>query len=146
MQKVPIRVPASTSNLGPGFDCLGGSLRLYNFVTVTRDQLLPRDSSMREVAELFWPRTKRKRFAFSISIRGDVPQCRGLGGSATVCLGVLHGLNELSNADLTRQQLFEIAATFEGHPDNAAPAEFGGFNINGPGEPQRFKVSSQLQF
>jgi homoserine kinase len=146
MQKVTIRVPASTSNLGPGFDCLGVALRLYNFVTVSRGESLPRQLLIGAVANLFWRRTKRKRFPFAVSIKGDVPQCRGLGGSATVCLGVLHGLNELSNAGLTRRQLFEIAATLEGHPDNAAPAEFGGFNVNRAGEPQRFKVSSQLQF
>ena len=146
MQHITVRVPASTSNLGPGFDCLGVALRLYNFVTVSRHDTGTRDPLVRAAADLFFRRVKMKQFPFAISIRGDVPVRRGLGGSATVRVGVLHGLNALAGSRLSREQIFELAAHLEGHPDNAAPAEFGGFNVGGTGAPQRFKVSSQLQF
>jgi homoserine kinase len=146
MQHVTVRVPASTSNLGPGFDCLGVALRLYNFVTVSRHGTGTRDPLVRAAANLFFRRVKMKQFPFAISIRGDVPVRRGLGGSATVRLGVLHGLNALAGSWLSREQLFELAAHLEGHPDNAAPAEFGGFNVGGAGALQRFKVSPRLQF
>ena len=146
MQQVTIRVPASTSNLGPGFDCLGVALRLYNFVTVVRSQTAVRDPLTRATAELFFRRAKRKQFSVSVSTHGDVPTCRGLGGSATVRLGILHGLNVLAGKPLTRGEIFELAVSLEGHPDNAAPAEFGGFNISRSAEPQRFKVSARLKF
>lgn len=146
MQHVTVRVPASTSNLGPGFDCLGVALRLYNFVTVSRHETGTPDPLVRAAAKLFFRRVKLKQFPFAISIQGNIPVRRGLGGSATVRLGVLHGLNVLAGAPLAREQIFELAANLEGHPDNAAPAEFGGFNVGGHGTPQRFKVSSRLQF
>ena len=147
MRQVTFRVPASTSNLGPGFDCLGVALRIYNFVTVARNQRTKSgDPLVREASQLFFHRARRKPFAFSCSVSGDVPKCRGLGGSATVRLGVLHGLNLLAGEALNRQQVFELAAELEGHPDNAAPSEFGGFSVGAASGLQRFIVSPRLKF
>jgi homoserine kinase len=150
MQEVVVRVPASTSNLGPGFDCLGVALRLYNEVRVkrgTRQRLHPMIS---EAADLFFETSEVRAFRFSCAVSGDVPVSRGLGSSVTVRLGVLHALNELTGRSLNRQQLFELCTELEGHPDNAAPAEFGGFNISRPTvdgvKRQRFTVSSSLKF
>ena len=146
MRQVTFRVSASTSNLGPGFDCLGVALRLYNLVTVTRNQKGPADPIVREAARLFFRHAQHKPFSFSCSVTGDVPECRGLGGSATVRLGVLHGLNLLCGKPLDRQQIFGLAARLEGHPDNAAPAEFGGFTVYAASGLQRFVVSPRLKF
>jgi homoserine kinase len=146
MRQVTFRVSASTSNLGPGFDCLGVALRLYNLVTVTRNQKGPADPIVREAARLFFRHAQHKPFPFSCSVTGDVPECRGLGGSATVRLGVLHGLNSLCDNPLDRQRIFELAARLEGHPDNAAPAEFGGFTVGAASGLQRFVVSPRLKF
>lgn len=147
MRQVTIRVPASTSNLGPGFDCLGIALRLYNFVTVAQNQKAGSlDPLVRQAGQLFFRRTRRKSFPFSCSVSGDVPKCRGLGGSATIRLGILHGLNLLAGKPLNRHQVFEIASELEGHPDNAAPAEFGGFNVGAVSNVQRFIVSARLKF
>ena len=146
MQEVTVRVPASTSNLGPGFDCLGVALRLYNFVTVSTSRRLQCDPLMHAAADLFFQRVQCKPFPFSCSITGDIPKRRGLGGSATVRLGVLHGLNLLARQPLNRQEIFELAAQLEGHPDNAAPAGFGGFNISRESTHQRYTVSPRLHF
>jgi homoserine kinase len=146
MRQVTIRVPASTSNLGPGFDCLGVALRLYNFVTVVRSRSPKPDAFLREAAQSFFHRARRKPFAFSCSVTGEIPKCRGLGSSAAVRLGTLHGLNLLAGKPLARQQIFELAAGLEGHPDNAAPAEFGGFNVGAASGLQRFMVSPRLKF
>lgn len=147
MQQVTFRVPASTSNLGPGFDCLGVALRIYNFVTVARNQETDsKEPITRQASQLFFHRARRKSFAFSCSVRGDLPRCRGLGGSATVRVGVLHGLNLLAGDVLNRQQIFELAAELEGHPDNAAPAEFGGFTVSAAPGLQGFIVSPRLKF
>src|SRR6266481_1667261 len=96
-QQVTVRVPASTSNLGPGFDCLGVALRISNSVTTRRAKDRQRhENIVEEAADLFFKRTKRLRFIFSCSAKEKVSRCRGLGSSATIRLGVLHGLNELS--------------------------------------------------
>ncbi|HWM23953.1 MAG TPA: homoserine kinase [Chthoniobacterales bacterium] len=145
MQQVTVRVPASTSNLGPGFDCLGLALRLYNDVTISRRRG-PVDSLIGAAADALFERAQRKPFPFSCSIAGDVPPARGLGGSATVRHGVVHGLNVLAGRPLQRQELFEICAELEGHPDNAAPAAYGGFNVVRDGQRQMFTVSAQLHF
>jgi homoserine kinase len=131
MQQVTVRVPASTSNLGPGYDCLGVALRLHNSVTLVRGNV-PRSSHQRivsDAAERFFKYTRRRVFSFSYSITEKVPWCRGLGSSATVRLGILLGLNRLSGDPLDRLSLFTLCADLEGHPDNAAPASFGGFTV-----------------
>jgi len=129
MQQVTVRVPASTSNLGPGFDCLGVALRIYNDVIVTRGEKSRLPAIARAAADLFFQRTRCAPFSFSISIRGDVPSSRGLGGSVTVRLGALLAMNFLSGNRLDRLSIFQLCAQLEGHPDNAAPAVFGGFTV-----------------
>ncbi len=158
-----VRVPASTSNLGPGFDCLGVALRLYNDVIVTRGGKSRPAPIARAAADLFFQRMRCAPFSFSVSIKGDVPSSRGLGGSVTVRLGVLVALNFLTGTRLDRLSIFQLCARLEGHPDNAAPATFGGFtvvrqvshlsrqaglrpvDVNGA-ELQRFEVSPRLYF
>src|SRR5437660_2390308 len=129
MQQVTVRVPASTSNLGPGFDCLGVALRIYNDVIVTRGEKSRLPAIARAAADLFFQRTRCAPFSFSISIRGDVPSSRGLGGSVTIRLGALLAMNFLSGNRLDRLSIFQLCARLEGHPDNAAPAVFGGFTV-----------------
>jgi homoserine kinase len=147
MEKITVRVPASTSNLGPGFDCLGVALRLYNFVTVARTKDRQSHSALvQKSARLFFKQTRLRSFLFSTRIEGDVPACRGLGGSVTVRLGVLFGLNELCRRPLDRLSIFHLCAQLEGHPDNAAPAAFGGFTVASGESVQRFKVSPRLGF
>src|SRR5258708_6721977 len=140
MHQVTVRVPASTSNLGPGFDCLGVALRLYNHVTVSRGRGERLAALARTAGDAFFERADRKPFSFSCSITGDIPSSRGLGSSAAIRLGVLHGLNELANRPLQRREIFELCARLEGHPDNAAPACYGGFNVVRGIERQMFTI------
>lgn len=146
MEKVTIRVPASTSNLGPGFDCLGVALRIYNSIMISRAKAQQRQEKIvAQAADLFFKRAKRPRFAFSCSAVERIPRCRGLGSSATIRLGVLHGLNELAGRPLDRLSIFRLCAELEGHPDNAAPSSFGGFTVARGENVQRFDVS-RLKF
>jgi len=164
MQQVTVRVPASTSNLGPGFDCLGVSLRLYNDVMVAcgrlRQQRHP--TIVSQAAERFFKQARRRAFSFSFSIAEAIPRSRGLGSSATIRLGILHALNRLSGDPLDRLTLFQLCSELEGHPDNAAPTNFGGFTVvvessgradsrllsgqRGVPNIQRFEVSPHLYF
>lgn len=161
---VTVRVPASTSNLGPGFDTLGVALKLYNFVRVRPAagkvvRLVsaltpgPHDGAQAmaaEAARLFFKRARQRAFGLEVTLKSDVPMSRGLGSSATVRLGVIAALNALTRAGLERHQLMELATELEHHPDNAAPATFGGFTaagfLNGGVRCLRFAVSLRLKF
>jgi len=131
MQQITVRVPASTSNLGPGFDCLGIALRIYNTVTMTRgapsQHVHP--SIVSDAADRFFKQARRRAFLFSCSIQENIPRSRGLGSSATIRLGILIGLNQLTGNPLDQLTIFRLCAELEGHPDNAAPAIFGGFTV-----------------
>ncbi len=146
MQKITVQVPASTSNFGPGYDCLGAALQLYNHVTIRREDECRSPRMIGEAARLFFKESREWPFSFSCDIQGDVPASRGLGGSACVRLGVLLGLNHLTGTPMDRSSIFRLAARLEGHPDNAAPAAFGGFTIVRGQAVQRFKVSPKLYF
>ncbi len=142
-----VRVPATTANLGPGFDSLGIALRLYNTVTVSRADTPATDAMIVAAANLFFETAGHASFPFSWKIRGAVPRSRGLGSSVTVRLGILHGLNELADRPLAPELLYRLCAQLEGHPDNAAPAAFGGFTVaRSNGDYQRFRVASRLHF
>src|SRR5690349_5462530 len=145
-QQVTIRVPASTSNLGPGFDCLGVALRIYNSITIGRGKSSGHEKIVTDAADLFFRRTKRSPFEFTCSAKEKIPRCRGLGSSATIRLGVLHGLNELSGRQLDQFSIFRLCAELEHHPDNAAPASFGGFTVARGENVQRFTVALNLKF
>jgi len=137
LDSVTIEVPATSANLGPGYDCLGLALDLHNRVTLTRLDGTPRTepahSMVEQVAALFFDQKEvaEKSFGFSWSIQGDVPRSRGLGSSVTVRLGVLMGLNELADCPLGKDRLYQLCSEAEGHPDNVGPALFGGFVVAG---------------
>ncbi|XHR26805.1 MAG: homoserine kinase [Chthoniobacteraceae bacterium] len=147
LKSVTHRVPATSANLGPGYDCLGVALRIYNRVTVSRGE--PKEALPSMVAKAgsrFFETAEMRPFPFDWAIGGDVPQSRGLGSSVTVRLGVLHGLNELTDGPLDREELFVLCSELEGHPDNAAPGEFGGFTVASMDGCISFDVSPDLSF
>ncbi len=145
------RVPATTANLGPGYDCLGVALQIHNRVTVSRAQAgqlhaaTPGDMAA-QAAEAYFAAAGISPFDFYWRIAGDVPRSRGLGSSVTVRLGLLMGLNQLAVDALSRLEIFELCARLEGHPDNAAPAAFGGFTVAGGAQLARFEVAPALAF
>ncbi len=135
-------MPASTSNLGPGFDSLGLALQLYLTVEVRRldsgpsrlefsgedAHLIPTDKSnlvWRVMSELARDRGATLP-AFSLGISNEIPITKGLGSSATACLAGLAAASFLCGLDLKDRDLLEIASRREGHPDNVAPALYGG--------------------
>lgn len=148
MNTVTLRIPGTTSNLGSGFDTLGLALQIYNRITLKRitsqnieltspvspDAREGAEAMLRATAQHFFNWTKLPPVGFQIHIEGDVPVARGLGSSTTVQLGCLAGLNEITGAELDRETLFQRVYELEGHPDNVAPAVFGGFTVAGATE------------
>ena len=147
MKIATTRVPATTANLGPGFDCLGVALSISNRITVQRAEGGAHPKIVTDAAELFFKTNGLDPFDFAWSIEGEVPRSRGLGSSVTVRLGLLHGLDALCDAPLGPKRLYELCAELEGHPDNAAPAAFGGFTVARAGaETFRCDVDDTLKF
>ena len=159
MQRITVRVPGSTSNLGPGFDCLGVALRIRNTITVVRGaSRYSHPRILAKAADRFFKHARQRPFSFSYSVAEQVPRSRGLGSSATIRLGVLLALNRISGHPLDRLSVFRLCVELEGHPDNAAPAMFGGFTVvqaarrddrnpqRGVPTVQRFDVSPRLHW
>jgi homoserine kinase len=160
---IVVRVPASTSNCGAGFDTLGMALNLYNRVTVTlgsgpgpvpRTPSDARASEMAsEAAAAFARASGLAAPGFTFHIEGDVPPARGLGSSVTVTAGILAGLDALLGTSLGRSRLVEIITDIEGHPDNASAGVLGGFCVSRTHpstgafvDCQRFEVPDSLSF
>jgi len=147
MESSTVRVPATSANLGPGFDCLGVALDLHNRVTVDRRKEPKPDRMVDEAARAFFASARRESIRFGFDIAGDIPRSRGLGSSVAVRLGILHGLNMLCGSPLAAQELYRLCARLEGHPDNAAPAAFGGFTAARPdGSYFRCEIDPVLRF
>ena len=147
MEQATIRVPATSANLGPGFDCLGVALDLHNRISVYRGGAATPDPMVSEAATAYFRHSGRAAFDFAWSIEGDIPRSRGLGSSVAVRLGILHGLNELDGRPLEAGTLYRLCAELEGHPDNAAPAAFGGFAAARPdGTYYRCDIAPELRF
>ena len=152
MNSVTLRVPASTSNLGSGFDTLGLAVNLYNKVTLTKSTKSSNSTHppiIQEAARAFFRRAKTSPLPFQISITGNIPMARGLGASGALRAAIVAGLNELSDAKLRPQTLLEIITDLEGHPDNASPALLGGCTVSGRVGKEvrclRFPVSPRLK-
>ncbi|MDR2462573.1 MAG: homoserine kinase [Verrucomicrobiales bacterium] len=131
MNSLSIRVPATSANIGPGFDCLGIALQLYNVVTISDADSPWADQFIAAAAQSFFHKAGLAPRNFALSISGDVPRSRGLGSSVTVRLGLIAALNAWHEKPLTMTEVLDLVVQLEGHPDNAVPACYGGFTVSG---------------
>jgi len=153
-----VRIPATTANVGPGFDTLGIALQLYNRVgikltraprTVVSGEFEREESHaamkmVMQAARAFFHRTEREEAGMSIHIEGDIPISRGLGSSATVRLGIVAGLNRLYGGALKAGDVLDLVAGLEGHPDNASAAIHGGLVVAGDMEGKIVCIATRL--
>jgi homoserine kinase len=132
---VTVRVPATSANLGAGFDCLGMALDLWGQITLTAGDAHHPDDSMSRMALSAAGRFFKRIDAappdgLSARYSGSIPVARGLGASAVARVGGLIAANAMAGAALDREELAALAAELEGHADNATPAIFGGFQVS----------------
>ncbi len=160
LRTVIVTVPATSANLGPGFDTLGLALSIYDTLTASSfddDRLeievegsgaaeIPTDASnlvVRTIAHVYADAGRRMP-GLRIHALNGVPHGRGLGSSgAAVTAGILIAKGLLAgDVDLDDEALLRLATELEGHPDNVAPALFGGLTIAWMGErgPQHKKL------
>jgi homoserine kinase len=135
LNSVTAAVPATSANLGPGFDCLGLALDLWSRVTVSldggHDAGDPMAAMALTAARVFFERLgEGSHPRLSARYEGDIPIARGLGASAVARVGGLLAANALAGDRLDRDGLLALATELEGHADNAAPAIFGGLQVS----------------
>ena len=141
MKRVTVRVPATTANLGPGFDAFGCALSLYTDVTFEETEY---GLEITGCAEEFTGPDNLAYISYcavlasmneelrgiKIHIETQIPICRGLGSSAALLVAGAMGANALRGNKLSVQGLLNITNAMEGHPDNLAPAFFGGLTAS----------------
>ena len=153
--KVSVKVPATSANIGPGFDCLGMALPIYNIITIDETVLpgtgveinilsdeedldnliidhIPKDetSIVYKAVELLYNSIGQTPSELKINIHTTIPVTRGLGSSAAVIVGALVAANKLLGNPADESALLSIATEIEGHPDNVTPAIVGGLVIS----------------
>jgi homoserine kinase len=142
--RVHVSVPATSANLGPGFDALGLALTLHNEVVASEAERvsvaiegegaarLPRgaDNVVVRGVKLAFEAAGRPFRGCALECTNRVPAARGLGSSAAAWVGGLAAGNTLLGSPLTKDALVELAARAEGHPDNVAAAILGGLTVS----------------
>lgn len=157
-----IKVPATSANIGPGFDCLGLSFNLANTYYVEKSNTMLIETPKKEwttknnlfnKAFLQTMRVLKKKGSFHLYCKPTIPLSGGLGSSASVIVAGCKAANILYGGKnkLSDDKIFEIATKIEGHPDNVAPAIFGGLVAsttldNGKLYHKKYKVSKNLYF
>lgn len=160
-----VRVPASTANLGPGFDCMGVALQLYNTadfettdsgfeINITDESraYVPTNENnlVYRAMDALFSMAGKKLEGVKVTVGSDIPVTRGLGSSsAGIVLGLVGG-NHLLGDMFSKEELLKVACTLEGHPDNVTPALLGGFTVSYAEKDKviysRSEVSSNLTF
>lgn len=140
MKTFIVKAPATSANLGPGYDCLGLALSLFSEFEFAESGSLRIEGCPLEYQneDNLVLKAFRKAFeaageqtpALHLTIRAQVPVARGLGSSSTCIAAGLFGANAFLGGRLSREQLFALATEMEGHPDNAAPCIYGGLTAS----------------
>jgi homoserine kinase len=151
MKTIKVKVPATTANLGPGFDVLGASLSLYNELEISfavdpkkakfivegeGRKILPRDEknilwkAMDAVFGLLDKREKYNLKNFNIKLTNNIPLSSGLGSSSAARAAGIIAANRICGNKLTNGEMAQLGVKLEGHPDNIIPAFYGGVCVS----------------
>jgi len=145
MTLVRVKAPATTANMGPGYDCLGMALDVWNTIEIeVLDSGEPvvevtgegagelgtgRDNLVYRSMEFLFEDAEQEMPLVRIRCDNAIPLARGMGSSAAAIAGGLVAANAICSQDYTPNDLLEMAATIEGHPDNVAAAVLGGMQL-----------------
>ncbi|HIP29377.1 MAG TPA: homoserine kinase [Sulfurospirillum arcachonense] len=139
-----IRIPATSANLGPGFDSLGLAISLYNYVTIipyTCQSISikgygsdkPRLKTNNVFVSIFreiYQELARKKENFRFEFENNIPFSRGLGSSSAVIVGAIASAYHMADVEISKEIILNRALVYENHPDNIAPAVYGGFTTS----------------
>jgi homoserine kinase len=145
---IRVKIPATSANLGPGFDCLGLALKLHNTISVETDRPfqisltgsycdgIPADESnlvWRTMCH-FWDLIHYPTPSVALTFENHIPPARGLGSSSAAIVGGLVAANTLAGSPYSKYEILQVANSLEGHPDNVTPALYGGVTLSVPTE------------
>lgn len=154
--KIKVSVPATSANIGSGFDALGLAVTLYNTVTFEESEVLdissadgtriPRGESnlVYRSAKGLFEKVGKQIPPLKITQTNPIPMARGLGSSSACIIAGLLGANRMLGDVLNTQELLTLATSIEGHPDNVAPAMLGGFVTSVYDEGQVYSVKKNI--
>ena len=154
--KIKVSVPATSANIGSGFDALGLAVTLYNTVTFEESEVLdissadgtriPRGESnlVYRSAKGLFEKVGKQIPPLKITQTNPIPMARGLGSSSACIIAGLLGANRMLGDVLNTQELLTLATSIEGHPDNVAPAILGGFVTSVYDEGQVYSVKKNI--
>ena len=140
---IKVKVPATTANMGPGFDCIGMALTMYNIVYAEKIESgleiivqdgnpnIPTDESnlIYKTICYFYDYIGEEVPGIRLIQQDSIPHTRGLGSSAACIVAGLHIANAMSQSFFSKEELVQMAAKIEGHPDNTTPAILGGMTV-----------------
>ena len=139
-----IRIPATSANLGPGFDSLGLAISLYNYVTINpytcqsisikgegsdKPRLKVNNVFVSIFKEIYQELAGEKR-SFRFEFENNIPFSRGLGSSSAVIVGAIASAYHMADIKVSKEIVLNRALVYENHPDNIAPAVYGGFTTS----------------
>lgn len=138
-----IRVPATTANIGPGFDTMGIALNLYNYFELGEKS---EEETLADIAfQKYFEYIGKDVPNYSVKIPdSEIPIARGLGSSASLIVGGIALANNLNGNYLSDIELLEIAIEVEGHPDNVTPALFGGLCVSAVRDEKAFYCKREI--
>lgn len=140
---IKVKIPATTANFGPGFDCIGAALGLYNYIEMRfseEPKVLVKKGYKKNIKEdktnLIYrvAKTTLSKFGIdrplAITLYNNIPIARGLGSSAACIIGSIIAASRLAGKFLSIEEILYHAVKIEGHPDNIVPALIGGFCVS----------------
>lgn len=158
---IKIKVPATSANMGPGFDSMGIALSLYNTFHVRETDAglmitgcIPKYKNENNMViksmRTCFRKIGYKPKGIELNMNCRIPISRGLGSSAACIVGGVFAANEIAGGKLSKEDMLSIAAGIEGHPDNISPAIFGGMTVSvKEGDKiysEKIKISRDLRF
>jgi len=151
---IKYRVPATSANLGIGFDCLGLAINLYNYFeieTSDKDNLVGFECADEENLFLKAYKETCEKLGLSnknvsVKIIDEVPMSRGLGSSSVLIVGGIYGAYYLNGLEIDKEEIQKLATKIEGHPDNVTPAIYGGLCCSRNEIISKFDVSDKWRF
>jgi len=138
-----VSVPATSANLGPGFDTLGLAIRLKNQVIIkpskfhsvslrgegSNNPMLKDNNMFIAIFNDFYHNLCQKRRTFRFEFINEIPLSRGLGSSSAVIVSAIASAYAIEGIELDKEKILNLALAYESHPDNITPAVMGGFNV-----------------
>ncbi|EAK7782487.1 homoserine kinase [Campylobacter coli] len=153
-----ILVPATSANLGPGFDCLGLSLTLFNHTIIEKSNFfsisvngegsenlsLKKNNIFVSIFNEIYQRLSGRKDHFRFIFDNAIPLSRGLGSSSAVIIGAIASAYEMAGFKAEKEKILNEALKYENHPDNIAPAALGGFVVSMVENEKVFSIKKDL--